>query len=240
MSRPPVRISTWIIFGIALALVGFTIFLLKSPKGQLIVSTPTPTTEDMSLFPTDQVITINIKDKDGKVVELISDPTAGMWSFTKPRQGNAVAGSVDAAASQIPYMTIQTRLDKGLDPATYGLETPAYVITLEFQNGPAKSIEVGDATPTGSGYYAMLQDKSIVVIGKSGIDAILALFTMPPYAETETPTPLPATATQMATPTSLETATPEGTAENASGTAATETATVAPVQAETATATPTP
>lgn len=44
------------------------------------------------------------------------------------------------------------------DIAKYGLEKPAYTITLYYDDGTQHEIRVGNQLPTGSGYYMMLDD----------------------------------------------------------------------------------
>jgi hypothetical protein len=64
---------------------------------------------------------------------------------------------------------------------------------LGFVNGTSHKIEVGNLSPTGSGYYVRFDGEKIYVIEKSGIDAILNLLTAPPFPATATPVPTPET-----------------------------------------------
>jgi len=92
------------------------------------------------------------------------------------------------------------------DPETFGLDTPAFVIALEFQNGKKHTLEVGDATPTNSGFYVRLDNGKIVVTDLSGISSLLQLGYFPPYLNTPAPTALPPTLTPV--PAATETFTP--------------------------------
>ena len=70
---------------------------------------------------------------------------------------------------------------------------------LGFVSGSTHKIEVGNLTPTSSGYYVRFDGGKIYVIAQSGIDALLNLLTSPPF---------PATATPVATPVPINTPTP--------------------------------
>ena len=52
-------------------------------------------------------------------------------------------------------------------------------------------MQVGDITPTNSGYYVRKEDGSILVISKYGMESLLNLILYPPYEETPTPSPMP-------------------------------------------------
>jgi hypothetical protein len=113
---------------------------------------------------------------------------------------------VEEAASQVIALTILNRLD--LDPAVVGLKSPAYTITVGFSSGTVVIAEVGDVTPTESGYYVRKDDGSILVIDKYGMDALINLVLYPPYEEPPTPSPETETPTPAASSTPTVTKTP--------------------------------
>ena len=67
------------------------------------------------------------------------------------------------------------------------MAVPADTMELGFVNGANHKIEVGNLTPTSSGYYVRFDGGKIYVIEKSGIDALLNLLTAPPFPATATP-----------------------------------------------------
>ncbi len=60
---------------------------------------------------------------------------------------------------------------------------------MTFVSGVSHKIEVGNLTPTSSGYYVRFDGGKIYVIEQSGIDALLNLLTTPPFPATATPSP---------------------------------------------------
>ncbi len=68
-----------------------------------------------------------------------------------------------------------------------GLDKPAYTIQVTIIGGAQHIIEVGNQTPTGSGYYVRFDEGAISVISKDGIDSLANLISTPPYPATSTP-----------------------------------------------------
>ena len=61
---------------------------------------------------------------------------------------------------------------------------------MRFNSKVERTVNIGVVTPSESGYY--VQDAAggdVVIVSKSGIDALLMLLTNPPYLETLTPNP---------------------------------------------------
>jgi hypothetical protein len=195
-----VKRQTWILLALFLALAGFAVYLKYNPQ------TPAPdkdATPSATIAPVEflfsaqegVVISILIENREG---ESIGVERAGeAWSVTKPFEAAADPTSVEAAASQVTALTVLARLD--LDPAAAGLNVPAYTITIGFSSGKSFVAQVGDATPTDTGYYVRKEDGRVLVISRDGIDALLGLLLSPPFLETPTPSPVPS-ASPTATP----------------------------------------
>jgi hypothetical protein len=95
-------------------------------------------------------------------------------------------------------LSIVTTLAPPPDLNALGLAAPADTIELGFVSGTSHKVEVGNMTPTSSGYYVRFDGGKIYVIEKSGIDAVLNLLTAPPFPATATPIP---TTESISTPT---------------------------------------
>jgi len=157
------------------------------------------------LFPAEagSPISIFVKAKSGETVELARN-SENAWALRQPIEAGAEQGSSEAAASQITTMRALEKIAK-IDPALVGLREPEYILTVKFDNGTERTVNIGVVTPTESGYY--VQDSSggeIWIISKSSVDALLGLLTAPPYLETPTPSPGPSetgVATEVASPT---------------------------------------
>jgi len=169
-----------------------------------------PATETSYLFPSENGSpdSIRLEAHTGEVVELVRDDQ-NAWTVNLPFKGTADQGSAEAAATQVTTISI-TNSVPNLAPKDVGLDVPQYKITVEFAGGVERIAQIGVLTPTESGYYA-LKDDEIVIVDRSGIDALVGLLTNPPYAETLTPSPIPPTATETPLPSSTpEPVTPTG------------------------------
>jgi len=179
-----IRRSTWFLMVILAGLVVLT-WYVRQPKNE---SEATPTSPVNYLFTSEDGILTALKiesNDDLKVaVERGSD---GTWVMKLPDSVKANQGTVEAAATQISALRILNTLES--TPSGIGLNPPTYIITIQFSSGKQYILLVGDSTPTSSGYYVQREDKSLIIVDKDGLDAVLNLLSAPPYEETPTPSP---------------------------------------------------
>ena len=106
----------------------------------------------------------------------------------QPIEAEADQGSAEAAASQVSALRIVSRPQ--VAPDDVGLIQPAYVLTVKLTGGMVKTVRIGDLTPTSSGYYTSVDDSNeVLIVSKTGLDALLTMVTSPPIASTPTPAP---------------------------------------------------
>ena len=216
-----IRRPTVVYIVLLLALAGTYYYLNHRAKPADIEVTAEPSAETQQgyLFtPADGTpSSIRIESKAGQTVE-IARGADNAWTLTQPIEAKADQGEAEAAASQIATMSILDSVPE-IDPKIVGLETPEYVLTVNFTNGVERTVDIGVITPTESGYYVRDAEGKVIIISRSAIDSLLGLLDNPPYLETLTPSPIPSTATSTPLPASQ---TPE------IGTPANETATPQP------------
>ncbi len=192
------------------ALIGFTYYL--NSKEPIAETEATPAREETFVFGEQDgnVTSIEIKpaDADGETVK-VARGNENVWALELPFATEADQGLVVAAASQITALKVINEVDA--DASILGLDQPAYVITIEFADGTKRTLEVGDNTPTNSGYYVRLDRKRIMILTLSGIDSLTNLAQFPPYLNTPTPSPLPPTPTPDSPTEAREVSTPEAT-----------------------------
>jgi hypothetical protein len=199
-----VKKQTWILLVLFLALAGFAIFQKYNPgeKSASAEETQAPTeVPAVYLFPPEEgsIISLTIMDAQRQVIGL--ERKDNEWVITQPFNAVASQATVEEAITQADALMVVNQLE--LDPAEAGLENPAYIITVKFDSGTTMKAEVGDITPTDSGYYVRKADGSVLVISKYGMEALLNLILYPPYEETPTPSPLPPTETPTAGPSTV-------------------------------------
>ncbi len=204
-SRPVFRTGTWISVLLLAALIGGA-YYINTNKEAATDPEVTATTEPAFIFGADAIISsIEVKPTDGEAVKVMRGED-GAWTLELPFETEANQGLVEAAASQVAALKIISEIDA--DPSIFGFDTPAYLITVEFADGKTSTLEIGDPTPTNSGYYVRVDQEKMVIVGLSGIDALASMSFSPPYLNTPTPTALPATPTPEPAPEATVTPTP--------------------------------
>ncbi len=177
--------GTWITVLIFIALVGAAVYLNRQKDTAEVEVTPA--SEPSYLFSTasdGNPTSIEIKPAEGETVRIARN-AENAWALELPVEAEADQGLSEAAATQISALEILDPIDA--DPAIFGLDNPAYVITLEFDGGKKHTIEVGDSTPTSKGYYVRVDSDKMMIVDLSGIDSLLQLAAFPPYLATATP-----------------------------------------------------
>ena len=192
-----IRRSTVVYIALLLALAGAYYYLNNRNKTADIEVTAEATSEitQAYLFTAEEgtPTSIRIESKSGQTVE-VARGADNAWAVTQPIEVKAEQGVAEAAASQITTMSILDTVPE-IDPKIVGLETPEYVLTVQFTNGVERTVDIGVITPTESGYYVRNADGKVIIVSRSAIDSLLGLLDNPPYLETLTPSPIPATET---------------------------------------------
>jgi hypothetical protein len=203
-----IRRNTWILIVILAALVGLG-YYLKDQKAKTEAKA-TPTLGSLVLFNSSegQPGDIKIEDSSGNSVEVLKNSN-NVWVVKAPKEAAADQASVEAAATQVGTLHILSNVLLG--PDVVGLDKPSYIITITFPGNKTHKLTVGSATPIQDGYYSQMDGGKIQIIGKDGIDALLALLNTPPYLATATPAESPTPTTQVDTPTPIIDVTPSST-----------------------------
>ena len=187
-----VKRSTWILL-VILALAVGAYFLIENHASKVKALTPTATGGSFLITQAEGVLqSLHIVDNKGNNFQMQRDLSKS-WVITAPTSGAADQGLAGAAETQVGSLSIVAKLNPLPDLNAVGLAVPADIIDLVFVNGTSHRIEVGNLTPTSSGYYVRFDGKEIFVIEQSGIDSLLNLLKSPPFPATATPVPTPET-----------------------------------------------
>jgi hypothetical protein len=200
-----IKRPTWILLVILVLAVGAYFFIENRPS-KINASTPTATAGSFLITQAQGVLqSLHIVDNKGDTFQMQRDLSKA-WVVTAPSSGPADQGLAGAAETQVGALSIVTTLNTPPTLSDIGLAVPADTIDLVFVNGTSHTLEIGNLTPTSSGYYVRFDGGKIYVIEKSGIDSLLNLLTNPPFPPTPTSPPTPETT---GTPTSgISTPTP--------------------------------
>jgi hypothetical protein len=182
--------STSIVLVIFLVLVSLMLYLNQKEPAKTEVDTTTPVASVEFLFSDSDGLptSIDIKDKTGEQQTTLVRNETGGWVLKKPTASEADQASAEEAASQVTSLRIESRLE--VAPEAAGLVQPAYTLTVETTSGIKKTVRIGDLSPTGIGYYATIDDSTeTIIIGCTGLDALITLLESPPISAPATNTP---------------------------------------------------
>jgi len=190
--KPIIGLGTLVILVIFAGTFLFGLILARSKESAAAEATPTEGITYVFEKSEGIVSSIEVKPNEGEAVKLVRDDK-NVWAFELPAKAEADQGLVEAAASQVSALQVIKSLAEDADPSTFGFDAPAYVIKFEFGDGKGRSLEIGDSTPTNSGYYVRVDKGGIMIADLSGIDSLTQLVDFPPYLPTPTPetTPTP-------------------------------------------------
>jgi hypothetical protein len=185
-------------------MIELTVYL-KGEKEKTNAAELTPVSTPSHIFSVNDgvVSSIEIKPATGDGVKLARNAESA-WVVEMPIKAEADQGLAESAATQVFSLSVISQIDA--DPEIFGLKNPPFVITLEFSGGKKHTLEIGDVTPSKSGFYVRVDKDKMMIADLSGIQALLQLVSVPPYLNTPMPsptlTPVPATeAPQVSTPT---------------------------------------
>jgi len=188
--KPMIGLGTLIAVVVFAALILAMLLVNRQKEAKSAAATPTKGTTFVFDAKEGVPSSIEIKPGAGTAVKVARNEKKA-WALELPDKVEADQGLAESAASQVSALQIVSEIDASADPAIFGLATPAYIITFEFDGGKKHTLEIGDSTPTKSGYYARVDNDKIIITDLSGIDALLNLVTSPPYLYTPTPSPTP-------------------------------------------------
>lgn len=188
------RRSTWIALLVLVIAGGVLIYLSRQKQVVKEMAESFPTLPSRTVFGNlgGTLNRIEIQSAAGKSVEMALN-MQGTWDIILPFEGAAGGGVMEAAITQLDVMRFTNEV-QDLALADIGLDQPAYVLTLHLKDGGKHVIEVGDKTPSGTGYYVRVDGTRQLVVEADAIDSLLIMFEQPPYWETPTPSPTPQTA----------------------------------------------
>ncbi len=133
------------------------------------------------------VTRLKVADNSGKAVEVTKSGDA--WTLTAPSQGPADSPRVDSAVQQLAGTKASRKIEaKDVDKAAFGLDKPAYIITLGTTAGD-KTLTVGGQTPDkSSDYVQKADDPAAYLLSTFTVSAATDMLSRPPLP----PTPAPA------------------------------------------------
>jgi Domain of unknown function (DUF4340) len=103
------------------------------------------------------IASVAIHHADGPTVDLLRN-SSGAWQITEPKQLEADQESVSSVLSTVSSLTADRLLEnKATNLDAYGLTKPALEVDVTVKDKKTQKLMVGDKTPSGNAYYAVLE-----------------------------------------------------------------------------------
>ena len=197
-----IRRSTWIILLVFLVILAGAWYLQRYQAEK--AANATPTAGSKLLFDgvdQAQITGVEINSALGQTFAVAKDE-AGTWVVAGFTAADTNTYLIDDMLTQISSLKILSDLGPSLALESVGLKVPVYTLRLTLQDGHQKTVQIGNVTPTNSGYYTRLETGTVAVVTKYVVDNLITYLDNPPVAtqvpvptETvevdETPTPQP-------------------------------------------------
>ena len=178
--------STWIIVGIfAVLLAAFFLYPEIAPSEEEPVE-PTATPHVLQSLDDQALSSIIYHSLDGETIQLDKVDTLS-WTVATHPDGIVTAGNVEEILSYLSELQILSEASDEKDLAEVGLDEPQQSIVFLYEDGSEYTLEFGNLTVLGDGYYALINGQDIIVLPDGGIDQLGALFDSIIHPPTPTP-----------------------------------------------------
>jgi hypothetical protein len=203
--------GTFFLLLVSLVIIGVVGFLGSQPQ-ESSTATPTPTGEGAGpLFPpiaetTDQgsINRFEITNNQTNAHTVLTKDENDLWAIAEATNAQEfdtdqtkAVGSMSVMASLEAFQ--QFPVEGSLDD--YGLENPAYTLTLSDVDGAVYSLYIGKQSTITQRYFALANDdrQTVYVLPNDLVSGLTSMVDQPPYVASPTPT---ATATRTPNPVS--------------------------------------
>ena len=180
-----IRRQTWVLVAILILLLGVVFYLQRNPlppSGAEITPSATSPASLLPGFGAQDIMYVSIKNGED-TIELSNN--GGRWVLL-PGNKAVEAGKVEEIRAQLADMHVMANLPASFDPETGGLTKSTRMISLRNSQGSQVDMKIGDATPTGDGYYVQINSNAPVVVNKGSIDVLLEQISLSNLAPTPT------------------------------------------------------
>ena len=183
-----IRRSTWVVLAL-FAVSLLAVFLWQRSKDrETSLATPTPgATQKNYLFEfSDNIVALRLERVGDKSVEFRRDEQ-NQWIMNWPEGIEIDSAAAESTITQLATLPIATILEESPGLHATGLEPPVYRMLITLDSGDQVIANIGDSTPTGSGYYVLTGERRIFIVSKYSLEPILQLVDKPPLKPTPTP-----------------------------------------------------
>jgi hypothetical protein len=182
-----IKRTTWIILGIFVILLLAFLIWRNFDQEKAASATPTPTigVEDVLNLAGSTISGFQLEKTGGNAIE-IAQGDDGIWTFSSAENQPVDVERIQTVVDILNSLRLVSKLANPPTKEVVGLQPPEYRLVIRLKDGKEKVLLIGMETPIEDGYYAELEDGSMVVLDVSSIDPVLELLTNPPIVPTPT------------------------------------------------------
>ena len=159
--------TTWILFGLALALFAFIALFEHRPRTR---DSDTRASEFVPAFRSTDVTNVTLRFTNELLLSVERANGASPWEMTVPIRYPAQPHAIERVLHQLETLAPRTWISQEemiaarRTPAEYGLDLPQATLTIQFQ-GQRKEIHFGNRTPVGDQVYMQYSHDPAVFTG---------------------------------------------------------------------------
>jgi hypothetical protein len=175
-----IRRSTWYLVAVFVVVLGGAVYWQQrppaSPENE---ATPIPAAQPLIPLTAEELTRLQVQETSGGVV-ILEREADGMWELVQPTGMATDPAQVETKLGQLTSLRIKTSLEPAADLSIFGLDSPAYRVSLSTTAGQEYGLAIGDLTPTGDGYYVQLNGNPPQVVNKISMESFLGILDEPP------------------------------------------------------------
>lgn len=155
-------------------LAGLGGWLWWSQKHPAKPASEQPTQPAIAKVDAHSVTSLTVTNKGAQPVTVVP-ASSGTWKTTAPAEYRADADTVNAIIRALSDLHPVSVVDEhAVNLAPYGLSDPAVTVKVDDRNNQSAGLSLGDKTPTGGGYYAMIPSTARVYTVDTSVESTLA------------------------------------------------------------------
>lgn len=178
--------STWIFVGIfGVLLAAFLLYPKLVPAEEEPIE-PTATQQALQSLDDQALTSIIYNGLEGETVQLVKIESL-TWAVSSHPDCAVTAGNIEEILVYLSELQVLSEISDEKDLSDLGLDDPQQSITFVYEDGSEYSIEIGDLSVLGDGYYVLIDGQDIKVLPNWSIEQLEVLFDTIIHPPTPTP-----------------------------------------------------
>jgi Domain of unknown function (DUF4340) len=185
-----IKRTTWIILGIfVIVLLAFLIWQ-NFDQEKTASATPTAGVENALDLAGSTISGFQLEQTGGSLIQ-VAQGDDGAWILSPSQNQPLDVERIQSIIDDLISLRMVSKLDNPPAEEIVGLDPAEYRLVIQLKDGKEQVVLIGTKTPVNDGYYAELEDGTLVVLDTYGLDPVLELLTSPPILPTPTASFIP-------------------------------------------------